>query len=114
MALSEFEKEKIEKIFTAYCEKKVPLHIRDQFRVEFEIRGNEVKLFEFRPYWKDTNEWIPQKVARFKKDPGSNSWTLYWTDRNGRWHVFEPYPSSRDITKLLAEVDNDKTGIFWG
>lgn len=40
MPLSEFEQKRIEKIFTDYCEKKVPSQYHNELRVEFEIRGN--------------------------------------------------------------------------
>jgi hypothetical protein len=114
MPLSEFEKERVERIFSAYCAMKAPHHISDQFRVEFELRGEEVKLFESRPFPLDKSQWISHKIARFKKDRESNCWCLYYADRNERWHSFEPYPSDKDIEKLLAEVEKDMSGIFWG
>lgn len=114
MSLSEFEKQRVKKIFSAYCAMKAPHHISDQFRVEFELRGDEVKLFESRPFHLDKSQWISHKIARFKKDRESNCWQLYYADRNERWHLFEPFPSDKDIEKMLAEVEKDTTGIFWG
>ena len=114
MSLSEFEKQRVIKIFFAYCAMKAPHHISDQFKVEFELRGGEVKLFESRPFHLDKSQWISHKVARFKKDRDANCWYLYSADRNGRWHLFDPYPSDKDVEKLLAEVEKDSTGIFWG
>jgi hypothetical protein len=38
----------------------------------------------------------------------------YWRDRNSKFHRFPPIPSSPRIVELLAEVDADRTGIFWG
>jgi hypothetical protein len=114
MALSEFEKERVTRIFSAYCEAKVPHHVSDRFRVEFEIRGQEVKLFESRPFWEDRSKWVSHKIARFRKESGTNLWHLYYAGRNGRWHIFEPFPSETDIEKLLAEVEKDSSGIFWG
>lgn len=63
MALSELEKIRIEKLFTDYCEQKIPLHIRDQIRIEFQIRGDEVSLFECRAPWRGEDEWTSMKVA---------------------------------------------------
>jgi hypothetical protein len=114
LAISEFEKQRVIKIFSAYCETKVPHHISDQFRVEFELKGNEVKLFEYRPDQLEKSKWVCHKVARLRKENSANSWCLYYADRNERWHLFEPYPSDKDIEKLLAEVEKDPTGIFWG
>jgi hypothetical protein len=69
MALSGFEKKRVEKLLTAYCESKIPPDLRNQIRIEFTIRGNEVSLFESRPHWQGGGEWTSMKVARFKKDP---------------------------------------------
>lgn len=57
MAISVFEKKRIEKIFTDYCEQKVPPDIRDQVRIEFQIKGDEVVLSETRPVWNDPTKW---------------------------------------------------------
>ena len=37
MALSEFEKKRVEKLLTAYCENKIPPHLRDQIRIELRV-----------------------------------------------------------------------------
>jgi len=41
-------------------------------------------------------------------------WTLYWRDRNQRWHKYDLIAPSPDILTLLDEVDRDPTCIFWG
>lgn len=114
MALSEFEKKRIEKIFTDYCQSKIPPHVRDKIRIEFQIRGDEVSLFECRAPWRGEGEWTSMKVARFKKDHKTETWLLYWADRNDRWKPYPPLPYHRDIEKLLAEVEKNETGAFWG
>lgn len=113
MALSEFEKKRVEKLLTAYCEDKIPPDLRDRIRIEFTIRGNEVSLFESRLHWQD-GEWISMKIARFKKDPKTEAWQLYWGDRNSKWRPYPPLPYHRDIEKLLQEVEKNETGAFWG
>jgi hypothetical protein len=114
MGLSEFEKKRIEKIFADYCEEKIPLDIRNQVKIEFLIRGDEVSLFECRAPWKGEGEWISMKIARFKKDHKTETWQLYWADRNDRWKPYPPLPYHRDIEMLLAEVEENETGAFWG
>lgn len=74
MSLSELEKKRIEKLFTDYCAKKVPAQYHNELRAEFEIRGNEVSLFECRAPWRGEGEWTRMKVARFKKDPKTETW----------------------------------------
>ena len=68
MPLSEFERERIEKLFGEYCRGKVPPHVRDKIRIEYKVRGSEVKLFECRPRFDDPSTWTEMPVARFKKD----------------------------------------------
>lgn len=41
-------------------------------------------------------------------------WTLYYADRNSKWHLYYEIEPSADFDDLLREVDEDPTGIFWG
>jgi hypothetical protein len=46
-------------------------------------------------------------------DVANNFWTLYWSDCNARWHVFDLIdPGSKG--ELLDEIELDQTAIFWG
>jgi len=48
-----------------------------------------------------------------KFDNAKNEWTLYWSDSNSRWHIFDLMaPSS--IEEVLEEIERDRTNIFWG
>jgi hypothetical protein len=53
-------------------------------------------------------------VAQLRYDPGSGAWSLYWRDRNDRWHPYPYLAPNRDIGPLLGEIDRDPTCIFWG
>lgn len=114
MALSDIEKKRIEKLFAYYCDKKIPPQFRNELRAEFEIRGNEVYLFECRAPWLGEGDWTRMKVARFKKDPKTETWLLYWADRNSKWRQYPPLPFHARIEKLLDEVEKNETGAFWG
>ena len=59
-------------------------------------------------------EWSSQRVAQLRYDAKAAVWTLYCSDRNGRWWRYEPLPPKRDVAALLAEIHRDPTGIFWG
>ena len=41
-------------------------------------------------------------------------WTLFWRDRNHRWHRYKYTAPTTEIARLLEEIDRDPTGIFWG
>jgi hypothetical protein len=71
-------------------------------------------MFEERPSFPDRSIWVNIVVAQFRFDPETGKWTLYWADRNSRWHVYEDVPPNKNLDVLLREVDNDPTGIFWG
>jgi len=114
VSLSEFEKKRIEKLFGDYCDQKVPKDLQDQIRAEYQVRGSEVILFEARIGWDDPTKWTSMKVARFKKDAKTETWQLYWADRNERWCKYPPMPFHRDLEKLLEEVEKNETGAFWG
>ena len=47
---------------------------------------------------------------RFEED----KWVLYWSDRNGKWHLYDLFDPKPDLSAALAEVDDDPTAIFWG
>jgi hypothetical protein len=41
-------------------------------------------------------------------------WTLYWRDRNLRFHRYDQLPPAPGTGDLLTEIDRDPTAIFWG
>jgi hypothetical protein len=92
----------------------VPTQFHDQIRVEAIQRGNSVTIFESRPVSDvDLTEWFKVRVAQLRYDSDSHRWSLYWPDRNGRWHRYDglkPGP----VGKLLDEIEADPTCIFWG
>ena len=47
---------------------------------------------------------------RFEED----KWVLYWSDRNGKRHLYDLFDPNPDLSAALAEVDDDPTAIFWG
>ena len=109
-------KQTVDQDLAAYCEQKVPLHVRNQVRLVHQWRGSKVTLIEQRPLWSDPTQttWVDSPLAQFRFDDQRNDWTLHWRDRNQRWHSYNQLPGARSLTRLLAEVDQDPTGIFWG
>lgn len=99
-----------------YCEKRVPLHVREKVRLTFRIEGNVVTLFEQRVSFQDRSRWIDIDVARFHYYKTRHQWVLYWRDSKRRqaWHAYDHIKPNRSIEPLLAEVDKDPSGIFWG
>lgn len=56
---------------------------------------------------------VRPETAQLRYDPASHDWTLYWADRNSRWHRYDDIdPGTTD--QLLNEINDDPTCIFWG
>lgn len=84
MALPASVKEQAEKILAAYCVNRIPVHVRDQMRLSFSVRGNSITLIEERPAYLDPKQWTKLPIAQFRYSE-DGKWTLYCADRNSRW-----------------------------
>lgn len=73
-------------------------------------------VLECRPPWRADYEpnWTRLPIARLRYTKTKRRSSLYWRDRNLRFHLYELAPASSSVEDLLAEVDRDLTGIFWG
>jgi hypothetical protein len=99
-----------------YCAEKIPPEHRDKIRIECTQRGKSITIVERRPPWlpEVDSEWSSMKIAQLRYDEESALWTLYCADRNERWHVYDFSGPAQDVGAVLAEIDADPTGIFWG
>lgn len=114
MAIPELTRRRAEGLLQQLIDRRLPPSLRDEIRMSVETRGNSVTLFEHRPVWRMPDEWTDGKVAQFRYDPTSQRWTLYWSDRHGRWLRYEGKRPTADIAALIREVDADPVGAFWG
>lgn len=97
-----------------YCRARVPAQFHDQIRIEAVVRGNSVSIFECRPPWHtDLTEWSKVRVAQLRYSTDNHRWSLYWADRNGRWHRYDDLKPG-PVDTLLNEIEADTTCIFWG
>lgn len=99
-----------------WCEGRVPLSAQDQVRLEFEVAGMSVTIVERRAPWHDdpSPEWTRLPIARLRFSATTRSWSLFWRDRNEKFHSYPPLPASPTVQTLLDEIDRDPTAIFWG
>jgi hypothetical protein len=99
-----------------FCEANSPAEHAHELRVEYGLRGNSVTLYECRPPW-DPNlgpDWSRQPVAQLRYEPSDRHWRLDYADRNSRWHYYDVTEPTTNLNELIAEIDDDPTGIFWG
>jgi hypothetical protein len=114
MAIPELTLGRATTLLEQLIERRLPPHLRDEIRMLVEVRGNGVTLFEDRPVWRMPGQWTHGKVAQFRYDTATDRWTLYWSDRHGRWLRYEDKGSAADIATLIREVDEDPVGAFFG
>lgn len=113
MAIPERRRDNVAKLLNEFCETRVPEHVRDQVRLSFRFEGSVVFLTESRPPYDGRGGWTHLDVARFRYFASRREWVLYWSDRNSKWHRYDR-GSWTGFKRLLHEVDEDPTCIFWG
>ena len=99
-----------------FCETRSPDEFRDKVRVTCSRRGNAVTIFEERPPWRPDYgpDWTQLKVAQLRFDDAAGTWSLYSRDSREKWWAYDGVPASTSVDPLLAEINRDPTGIFWG
>jgi hypothetical protein len=94
----------------------IPEHASAHVRFELDVDDRTVTLHECRPPWQPAGdaEWSRFPIVRFRYTKASREWTTYWRDRNLRFHRYSPIEPSERIEELLAAVEQDNSGIFFG
>lgn len=93
----------------------MPPHVASQLRYETATYRNAVTLLECRSMdpLEPEGEWyrLPFARLRFTRSRG---WELYWADRNSEFHIYDELPPMPTVDRLLREIDDDPTCIFFG
>jgi len=91
-----------------------PEHLRDQLRLELEVDGHRVRIWEIRPLWSDATQTVRSGVAQFTYTRSRDEWKLYWRRRDGKWHAWDQAENTGPLDRLVRVVDEDRRGGFWG
>ena len=96
-------RKRVEQNLGRYCAELVPPGVGDKIRMEYEIRGNMVTIIERRPPWSPElrPEWSRLTVAQLRYEDTKRA--LYWSDRNDRWHLYDLFEPTPDLSALLGE-----------
>jgi hypothetical protein len=115
MALSEFERHKVEVEVGRFIEThRPPEHIRDQLDIGFRLENQSIVLFEIRPRWDKPQEKMESPVAKATYSKVQQAWKVYWMRADLKWHRYDPTPEVDQLGSFLRLVDEDKNACFWG
>ena len=83
-------------------------------RIEVDQTLHGFTVFDCRPPWNDGvgSEWVRTLIARLSYVKKRSEWTLFWVDRNCKFHRYEWVDPTRHVGELLADIDADPTCIF--
>lgn len=99
-----------------FCEERIPKDARAQMRLELAVRGAKLTIVECHAPWNEQpgGDRTTQPIAELRYDASTATWSLWWPRHTGRWHRYEEFGSVSDVGPLLAEIDADPDGVFWG
>lgn len=98
-----------------WCAERIPQHLLDQLRVECEATDRHVTIFESRPPWDGSDgAWTQFPIARLRYTATTGQWSLYWRDRNLKFHEYKRKRPTKNVQSLLGFVDSFEDPIFWG
>ncbi len=111
--MSELPRDELARI-EAYCDRR-PQKTVDRWRVSAHATGHSVTIVRARAPKGGESGSAPRetRVAQLRFEPALDEWTLYWSDRDGRWHRFEEAPPGK-VDEVIEVLDRDPTGVFWG
>ena len=94
----------------------MPPHVHDQLRFEIDVTDRTITVLECRPPWREDfgSEWTRFPICRFRYTKVRKEWSLYWRDRNLKFHEYDLVDPTPHIDELIEEVKRDPTCIFWG
>jgi hypothetical protein len=94
----------------------IPPDARREIRIEMDVTPTSVTIFACRPPWRPEYgpDWTRQPVARLRYTKSRAEWSLYWTDRNSKFYLYDRIEPTPTVEHLLAEIEADPTCIFWG
>jgi hypothetical protein len=104
-----------QKIIENYIESiRPPVEIRNQLDIGYSFKNNEVLIFEIFPQWNDESKKHESPFVKAKFVKSHKIWKIYWMRANGKWELYQPNPSVRNIQSFIDIVEEDEHGCFRG
>jgi hypothetical protein len=104
-----------DKILQDFIEKiRPPEEIRSQVDLGYTYDGKNIELYERRPIWNNPSKVENYPYAKITYVKTSQIWKLYWKRASGKWEAYSDLPTSTHLEELLACIDEDAFGCFYG
>jgi len=88
--------------------------IREQVDIGYSYDGKVVILFEIRPDWTDQKKKQQFDFAKIRHYKSKKEWNLYWMRASGKWEIYEPFPESTHLERIIDVIKEDKHSCFFG
>jgi len=88
--------------------------IRKQIDFGYSYDGKIAVIYEIRPVWNNPEQIQNLEFAKIRFYKSKKEWNLYWMRASGKWELYEPFPKSTRLDKILEVIKEDKYGCFFG
>lgn len=113
MAFSELELARVHRTMASYIARRRPSpEIREQLDIGYTVQGQSVIIHEDRQLYDGSRLLEPVAKATWVRT--QKVWKIFWMRADLRWHSYEPLAKVRTLDNVLAGVDADPYGCFWG
>lgn len=97
-----------------WCRERVPEHLWPQVKVEADVEPRHVTIVEVRPPWDGVGDHTRFPIARLRYTAATGQWSIYWRDRNLKFHEYDRKRPSKTVQALLDYIGDSGDPIFWG
>lgn len=88
--------------------------IRKQLDFGYSYDGKVIILYEIRPFWDNPSEIQNIEFAKIRFYKSRREWNLYWMRASGKWELYDPFPESTYLDKMIEIIKEDEHGCFFG
>jgi len=114
MAFTELELAHIEKTVGGLCRRRTRPEAKSKLSIEYSVKSHDVTVFERRPRWDGHPGHTESGVAKLKFNRATGRWRLLWQRADMKWHAYKARSVRGELSKLVAEIDEDPYGCFFG
>ncbi|MGP9489201.1 DUF3024 domain-containing protein [Glutamicibacter sp. 287] len=97
-----------------WCAQQIPESVHDRLQLVCEEAPHHVTILESRPPWDGRGDWIRSPIARLRYVSSTGLWSLYWRDRNLKFHKYEMLGPTAAVQEILDFLSGSQDPIFFG